>query len=462
MSLVASTLEFIRKHRLFGKGDRLLVGLSGGADSVALLTILSELRKKIGFQMSAVYVNHSIRPRATKAEARFCDKLCRDLDIQFESLVVDVPTEAVRNRTSLETAARDARRRVLRECAERLGANKIALGHHADDQVETILFRVLRGTGPTGIIGMKPGDGTIVRPLLIFQKPELTRFLLDRKQEWCEDRSNRQLKFTRNRIRHSLLPKLRKEFNPQVDRALLDMAELIDEEHAVVAARIKAVAARVLTTSPGGKLILDLHGLAAYDNWLRRGLLRHCLMVSCDSELGPDRSVVDRALNLIKRNSGRMSMPRGVQAEISDNRLYLYTRTRRKIRANLVTPGSTSLSWPRVDLSTRVIRSISVETMRRSKPSVAYIDFEKTKPPFVVRVVRSGDRFRPLGMRGRKKVGDFLTDRKYPRALRDEVLVVSDRGGIVWLVGQEIDDRYKVEPGTRKVLRIECHVRKEE
>lgn len=460
MTILQKVRRTVRDYHMIGRGDSVLVALSGGPDSVALLRLLLRLRTEQRLSLAAVYVNHRIRPRAARKEEEFCQKLCERYRIDLTIVAGDVPALAKSSRTGLEETAREFRYGVFEQLAERDGHDRIALGHQIDDRVETVLFRLLRGTGRSGLAGIPAARGKIIRPLYDLTRAEILTYLRRIKQSYCEDLSNRDLEFSRNYIRNRLLPEIRRRVNPRADSALLGLSEIVASEEQFLEPLVTKAVRKVVHVSPGGKLALDLPRFCGYDTWVRKRLLRRCLKALSARSLTAGRETIRRLDRLCEEDRKAMSVPGGLHAVKTDDRLVLYRKAARGFRESLPPGKSVPLEYPRVRFRSRVSDG-GTELVRAARQSRSVtVDWDKVRPPLVLRSIRPGDRFRPLGLRGSKKVSNYLTDRKVPRVLRDEVPLLCDRDGIIWLVGFEIADRVKIDKTTRKVLTVECHVRK--
>ena len=451
----------IAHHELIIRGDSILVGLSGGPDSVALLHILTRLRGKMKLTLTAIYINHGIRVRAAKEEERQCRDLCERLGVELIIVRENIPTLAAGARAGLEETARDFRYEVFERIADDAGHDRIALGHHTDDRVETILFRVLRGTGRTGLLGIPVARGRIVRPLYECTKQEIHSYLKKHKLAFSEDESNKDPQFARNYIRNTLLVDIRKRLNPAVDRALLNLSETAADEERFLQQVVSRAVRKCVRSTVGGKIALDLIIFRGYDIWLRRRLLRYCIA----ELLGPgqtlDKEVVDRIDRLGISGGKSISLPRGIQVVPAGGKLVVCRKRNRRFSHRLAPGKVCRLENLELNFRCRVeSRTLTaLKTERRARRVL--IDHGKLTPPLVVRNINSGDRFRPLGMKGTKKVGDYLTDRKIPPVYRDEIPVVCDSAGIVWLAGFEIADRVKLDRLTEEVLSIEYYQRRE-
>ncbi|MEW5995599.1 MAG: tRNA lysidine(34) synthetase TilS, partial [Candidatus Zixiibacteriota bacterium] len=306
--------QTITEYTLLILGDSVLVALSGGPDSVALVHLLHRLRKEFNLRLGAVYINHGIRLRAARAEEEFCQRLCDKLDIDLTIVREDVPALAVETKKGLEETAREVRYAVFESLAREDGYDKVALAHHADDRVETILFHILRGAGRTGVRGMPVKRGIFIRPLYDVAKEDIYAYLKKHRLKYCLDQSNTATDFTRNFIRNRLLPQIRKRVNPKVDDALLNLADIVGEEETFLESLAEKAWRKVASRSLGGKIQLDLEKFVEYDISLRRRLLRRCLAGASVGRYGPDKAVVDRLERFCYSSGKAMSLPHRVQA----------------------------------------------------------------------------------------------------------------------------------------------------
>jgi tRNA(Ile)-lysidine synthase len=444
----------IKRHDLLKRGDRVLVALSGGPDSVALLHIMASLAKGLRLQLNAVHINHGIRVEAGEREERFCQELCGKLGVTLHIERTDIPDLSRSGGKGIEETARDFRYEVFERLADQLGCNRIGLGHHADDQTETILFRILRGTGRTGLKGIPIKRGRYIRPLLEVNRTMILKYLDRHDVSYCVDESNTDLAYARNYLRHHLLAEIRENVNPAVDQALRNLVDSLDEEEAYLDQIVDKAIKRCVSLTIGGKLALDLNRLRTYAVWIIRRTLRRCLMAASGTTLAPDRAVVDRLERLIETGRGSLSVPGGLHAVLGDDRLFLYDHKVSRFAVDLDCGAKVTLPGLFAELRCAVAGYKDKQADRTPRAKRVMIDADKVKGPLLVRSIHPGDRIRPLGMRGTKKVGDYLTDRKVPAVLRDEIPVVCDSQSILWLVGFEISETVKIDRRTRKVIRL--------
>jgi len=266
-SIVRDTIEV---HSLIDPGQSVLVALSGGPDSVALLHLLISLRDDLNLRLGAVHVNHRIRKREAQRDEKFCEALCEKLEIDLTIATEDIPARAKRLKQGIEETGREFRYDFFSFLADEDDYDRIALGHHADDQVETILFRLLRGSGRTGLLGMPVRRDQIVRPLLEVPKTDLLEYLKSHDLDYCLDSSNANLDYRRNYLRQKLLPMIREEINPAVDRALLSLRELLADEEAYFERQAARIGKRlgkpmkaVMAAARSGEFSLNADGTAS-------------------------------------------------------------------------------------------------------------------------------------------------------------------------------------------------------
>ncbi len=459
--MIDAVIRTIEDRQLLQPGDRVLVALSGGPDSVALAHVLHSVRHRYDLELATVYVNHQIRKRAAKQEERFCQALADRLGIELYLVTEDIPALATSAKKGIEETARTFRYGVFERLAQDDGYDKIAVGHHADDQAETVLFRVLRGTGRSGLLGIPVKRGKIIRPLLYVGRKDILAYLKDNGLEYCIDKSNLRNEYKRNFIRNRLLVTIRKHINPAVETALSNLAESSTAEDEYLNGLASRAFRKSVRQTVGGKLELDLDGYGRYDLWLRRRLLRLCLTQGLSADQPPDLTTIEQLDDacLIRRKA--ISLPGGISAVLVGNRMVLLRIRNSSVYAVSLKQGQkAALPGLRLHVRYRVSDSVPDRLDKKRRSNKVVVDAGKIRFPLTVRNIRPGDRFRPLGMRGGKKVGDYLTDRKVPLIYRDEIPVVCDKDGIVWLTGFEIAERVKVDGSTRKVARIESTKRR--
>ena len=461
MDLLDRVRRTVRAHDLARADTRVLVALSGGSDSVALAYLLAELAGRGELCVAgAVHLNHQLRPAAGGDEA-FCAATAGRLGWPFLAHREDVAARARTERRSIEDAARAARYEFFEEARLRLEADAIALGHTRDDQAETFLLRLVRGAGSRGLSGMHPRRGRIIRPLLDCRRGDLRAFLEARALTFVHDESNDDVSIPRNRVRAELLPFLERRFNPSIVDVLADEAALARGEWEWMEQAAREAGAGVVSRPDPGAWVLDVEALRQLPPALARLTVRNALVQAAEGRPVSFRHV-EEALLLAGppsplRGGGPTSGP-GVRMERRGQTLVLTSRgsvtPARKtnlFRYSLSIPGEVALREAGCVVSAEAAPSAG--SAIPCNPALAMLQLDRCHGPLAVRNRRPGDRFRPLGLDGRKKLQDYLVDKKVPRDARDRVpLVVDDADRIVWVAGHGIAEDFRVTDPAQAVL----------
>jgi tRNA(Ile)-lysidine synthase len=453
--------ENIHKHSLINRGERILVAYSGGPDSTALLWILHKLSKKMKFSLSGCYINHNIRPRAAKKEAEFCREFCKNLKIPFFVIEADIPKFAADNKMSIEEAGHVFRRKALAEAADKHDCTKIAVGHHLDDVVETVLFRLFRGTGPQGLQPIKPAYGKIIRPLYSISRSDVERFLEKERIPWILDRSNLKSEYSRNYIRNRIIPLIEKHFGPKYRSSIINFARIVSIDDDFLSEITRLELEKIGTITPAGKIIVDLSRFSKYDVCLRRRMIKQVLE-NISGQPGAGTTIeIERSENVAAGTLKATSLAGNIEVARDKEGLFFYKKKAHIRPSKLDVPGTVRIDEINSRINSTLVSLTGTTVKSQKGGNRINIDFGKVSLPLQIRSIKPGDSFIPLGMRGSKKIGDFLTDKKVSKYIRDEITVVADRRGIIWLVGYQIADRVKVDKTTRKVLQIEVIRRKD-
>ena len=460
--------RFIQKEDLIPgetdeKGRKMLVGVSGGADSVCLLHILDQLKGILGISLHVAHLNHMLRGVDSDSDAHYVAEISGTLGIPAIIEKRDVEVYRKEHRLSLEEAAREVRHVFFAEAAESVGAGCIALGHTQDDQVETILMHLVRGTGLGGLRGMRPithlrlqGDRVlvVVRPLLEVAKQETEHYCRTYDLKPRSDLSNYSFNYTRNRFRGELIPLL-KSYNKNFDTALMRTARAVAADLSFIEKEVSMVWDRVVCEQPNG-LLLDTKELLSLHPALQRHLLRR-VMGEILGDLVDIQSIhIEKMIEALSKPAGkRLSLPRGTIFYIGKGTCMVtrgvvdtcpFPALEGENRLNV--PGDTVLSGWRVKASV-------TQPGSKTEGYGACLDLDETGSDLVVRARKAGDRFQPLGMGEPKKLQDFMVDAKIARSWRDCVPLVCSESSIFWVVGWRIADQVKVTDSTKRVLRLE-------
>ena len=437
-------------------GEGIVVAFSGGADSTALMHLLHGLRDELKINLFVAHLNHGLRGQAGEMDRQAAEEAARRLGLPFHVGLVNCRAVALRRGLSLEEAAREARYRFLQDVRDRTRARYIATGHTADDNAESVLLNLIRGAGPSGLAGIPPVRGTIVRPLLDFWKKELIDFLIGRGLGWVEDQSNKDLKFQRNRVRNDLLPRLERHYNKGIKAALVRTARLVRDEEAYWSQHLSKAQLRVGWARSDDRVGLKKLPLASENRALARRLVRAAIRGLEGSVRSFSLNHVEMILDLAAEpNHGRMDLPAGLKAWVEDDFLYIGRRTEEiqtSFEYDLPTPGRIAMAEIGLELEATLDENPQAIDLKSLKPDTAVLDLDKLTLPLKVRNLKPGDRFQPIGLEGTKKLSDFFIDSKVPAAERGRAPIVLDAKGIVWIGGHRLADRVKITASTKTAL----------
>lgn len=456
--------RLIRQEQLLARGDRLVIGVSAGPDSMALLHLLAALAPAWGWSLLAVYVDHGLRPDETESESALVREAAGRLGADFVSERVDVRGEAKRRGLSLEHSGRLLRYDVFERLAATDGGAKIVVAHTADEQAEEILLRLIRGTGRKGLAGMAMvREGQVVRPLLTTAKEEVLAYLADRRMVFATDSSNQDRRYLRNRIRLDLLPQLAHRYNPNIGENLRQTAMILQDEEAYLAEGAERAWRAVVTRDGGedGALVMGLPQFAGEPRAIRRRLLERACW-RCGQR--PSFKIVGQLLELAMAGGGaRLHLGRGLRVQRRGDQL-LFSRPlgKQPLRGDLVAaaPGAFSVLIPGAgvyaipEIGAKLLVDVAEPPASASFVGADWLDADAISFPLLARSVRPGDRFHPLGAPGRKKVGDFLTDAKVAREERWRVVLLLSGNRVVALPGYRIDQGCRVTAATKRVIKI--------
>ncbi len=436
--------QTIARHRLFRPGDCVLVAVSGGADSFALLHALLVLQPALRVRLAVAHFNHQLRGRSADADQRFVTQLAVSLHLPYWTGAGDVRAEARRKKTSIEMAARDLRYAFLIDAAKQAGAHCIATAHTADDQAETFLLNLARGAGRRGLGGMTPlakrGGVRLVRPMLGVRHRDAVAYLRRRRLAWREDASNRDPLFLRNRVRHEILPFLERRLQPGLRSVLVRTADILREEDAWLDRLAKRALARSRAADETGAL--QVEKLARLSLPARRRVLRLWLLEQGVPPNSADQLAVDRAESLLDSKQGRktVALEGGWRVVRQYDRLLLTRsiRLQKAFAVRLSVPGSMVLAD--VGVRFHIEKTRGFERTRSdsigSLPARAWLDAQTVgRSALWARSWKPGDRIRPLGMTGTVKLQDLFTNAKLPRDQRSRIPVLICRDQVVWVPG---------------------------
>ena len=451
-------LDFIRQHHMISGGDRIVAGVSGGADSVCLFYILCRLQEQIPFTFAVVHVNHMLRGEEAEADERFVQDLCQRHGITCRVCREDVAGIAGREKMSLEEAGRRVRYEAFERFSREWGANKTALAHHQNDCAETMLYHLARGTGIRGLCSLRPVRNSVIRPLLCMNRAEIEQYLKEEKIEYRTDSTNMDEEYTRNKIRHRVIPYLTEEINPRTVEHMAATAQSLEEVQDYLDEMTEMLMEKYVQKS-GDSLLAD-NQLAHEPLLLQKYVLQKCLEQSAGTKKDFTRVHLEEICALFARETGKcLHLPyslvgtrtyrglafRGADIREQSGKLPAFFCEQLKI------PGDTRIEKWTVQCA--LLRN----SMQRipQKTYTKWLDYDRIKDTLVIRTRLPGDYIRINEEGGRKKIKDYFIDLKIPREERDKILLLAAGSEVLWVVGHRISQACMVRDSTECILRIQ-------
>jgi tRNA(Ile)-lysidine synthase len=461
--------DFAKSNGLFSSAAKVLLAVSGGADSTALLYVMRSLKAEgvLSCELICAHINHQLRGPEAKLDEDFVIAQARDLDLPITTSKVDVPGFAHRNKLSIETAARKLRIEGLLDIAKANNCKCVATAHQKDDNAETVLQRLARGTGFRGLGGIWPkrvfeGGIVFVRPLLCVRRAEIVEYLKKRNLKWRTDKTNENCTYRRNYIRHRLIPVLQQECSDSIVEQLSELAQSACKFYSLVCSRAEEVWP-TLADCAGDKVVLDLKRFLPEPPALKVELVRRSLATVGSGERDLTHRHFERILQLAEQNVGgkKIELPDSFVVGYEYGNL-IFGRTKKRPKGKLSesveleVPGRTRFGSYLIEAAVLKVESCDVEKFKAEKSEyVGWFDSDKVDLPLAVRFRQAGDRFIPLGLTEEKKVGKFLTAAKVPQQLRQRTLVIADSEKIIWVWPIRISEQVKVTNETKKILQLQ-------
>ena len=481
-------LSTVRKYKMLDPKDKVLVAVSGGVDSLTLLAVLRKM--PFNLDLSVFHLNHGLRPEA-KEDAELVAEICRRWSIPHR--IIEINVKETKGTDSIQVAARNERYRLLEEAASQQGATRIALGHHADDQVETMLMRFLNGAGPEGMAGIPPVRGRYIRPLFEVSRAEILEYARQSGLVWAEDASNQKTDYFRNKIRHCLLPLLEKEYQPQLTKRLMTAAYLFQEWEEYLQTQVAYVLTEWRLESPArmsNHARMHTCGLSPNDygesaspvelslreesgffeeiripveQWavlspaLKRAVFRG-VVFKIQPGLRLEYKHSELFLDLLSGANGRkIFLPGDLEARKEHDQIII--RPVKEDAAEsfflpLNIPGRTELPYGRgLITASQGKKDLLPKNWREVSPAEAFFDYDRVHLPLYLRPRKVGERFAPFGLAGSKKLKDFFSDLKLSKEERDRIpLLVDAEDRVLWVVGMRPSEVGPITDNTEHVL----------
>ena len=460
--------QTIRDYEMLQPGDPVLVGVSGGPDSIALLHVLLSLAPTLSLKIGVAHFNHDLRKTESERDADFVVSAAESLALPLFVQTEDVRRFRDKKHLSLEEAARRRRYAFYLATARQNGFRKIALAHHADDNAELVLMFLLRGAGSAGVAGIPPvreigpQRAKVIRPFIHATKAEILAFLKVRQLHYVTDSTNWDLRHLRNRIRHHLLPLLKDQFNPQVVDALQRLSTIMRSEKKWINALVRDLFAGLVLAEAPGRIVISVAKLTRLDAAAQRQIIRYAL----EKVFGSLRRITFQHTVAVQRlvngdfNDKRLHLPGNIRILRQTDRLVITHKhyvglPKPAFEYEIHRPAVIRIKELNAEIKLSQINRHELPDFRQAGQNVAFFDLNTIKFPLLLRSFKPGDRFRPLGMTGSQKVKDFFINQKVPRSKRARFPVLESQAKIIWVVGQRIDDNFKISVSTQKILKCE-------
>ncbi len=454
--MINKVKQYIENYKMLEKGDQIIVGVSGGADSVCLFHVLLELRKEYQLTLHVIHINHGIRGEEAKRDEEFVRELCKKEEVSFQVVHKDIPLLAKEGRMSVEEAGRKARYEVFNQYFLAYKCNKIAIAHNKNDTAETILFHMFRGSGLSGLTGISPVRDRIIRPLLCLERKEIESYLFERGISYLDDSTNFTLDYTRNKIRLKVL-KEAEGINSKAVSHIAMAGETFRELQEYVEKSVMKAAESILVKGTENEILLQIKELSKEDIVIQKEIVRKAFFMLSESLKDIDAYHITSVLQLIKKQPGRrINLPYGITAMREYNHIELRTKGKDLSKdlepRELLIPGVTPLFEEGKSIKASLLNYKKNMIIPQSI-CTKWFDYDKIKDTVLIRCRKQGD-YLCIDKGGTKKLKALLIDEKIPRQKRDVLPLLADGSHIMWVIGNRISEAYKVDENTRRILQI--------
>ena len=453
-------IKFINDKELINIGDGIVVGLSGGPDSVCLLNLLVSIREEFNLKLAAVHINHMLRGDEANKDEEFCLKLCKELDVDFFSERIDVNKYSKENNLSSETAGREVRYNLFNKIMFQKGFNKIATAHNANDQAETIIMRMMRGTGLEGLCGIPViRENRYIRPILFMERKDVEAYCEEIGIQARIDKSNLERIYSRNKVRLDIIPYMKENFNMDVISAINRMSLLLQEDNEYILSEVETIYKENVQKNEKSYLIKN--NVFKLNNSIKNRIIRRVIKDICGNKYDIEMKHIEDIIKLANNDAGKqIDLPNNVVAinEYGDIRVHLrdFNELIEEKQRVLV---KDKILHNKIQFNNYLVEFHVIENDNECKycnnPLIKHFDFDKINGNIIIRYRKDGDKIIPLGLNGSKKIKDIFIDMKIPKEKRDFIPIIEFGENIAWVVGVKLSDKYKVDMNTKKILKIE-------
>lgn len=443
-------LRFIIENELNSPGEKVLVALSGGPDSVFLLHFFNKFKNKFKIEIGAAHINHRLRGNDSERDELFCRAICDELSVPFYILRKDIKSYSKKNKISLEVAGRKIRYEFFEKISSENKYDKIVTAHNADDNAETVLLNLIKGTGIKGIAGIPVKRNNIVRPILSLTKKEILDYLNENQFEYRVDESNLSNDFERNFLRNEVIPLIQKNINPAFSNSALNTSLNLQRLNIGLAAIVSGLKSTVKVKF-NRSVSIPIDFIKSENKFIISYTIKELIDENFSVKL--ESNDLKKIFMLVKKQSGKSE-------ELSENLIALKERNEIRIVKKSALKNSNDIKISTGSGIKIAGKTLSIFEVTRSEvkigksKNIEYISADGLSSDFIVRTWTEGDKFFPIGMQGSKKISDYLNDIKINSFEKKEQLVLENNGSIVWVIGKRLDDRFKLTPNTKKVLKL--------
>lgn len=453
-NLLEKVERYCIKNGLIDTGDRIVVGVSGGPDSLCLLNLLNSLKDKYSLKLIVVHINHSLRVEAD-FEEEFVKEFSKKLNLEFYSKKVDVGLISKNEKRSTEEVAREIRYSFFEEVLNKVDGNKIAVAHNKNDNAETVILNLIRGCGMDGLIGIEGKSENLIRPLIDVDRSEIEKYCKDNNLTPMLDKTNDESIYTRNKIRNLVLPEI-KEINPDIINTLSRFSEIIKDEEEFILEYINEVYENIRVYE-NNEIYLLKDKFLKLKLGIQRRVLRQGILEFVGSLKDISFKSINNAIEEIKMssNGNLIKISKNVKILVSYNKLKFINKKEefKDYIYELPIPGKVYLKEINKWIITEVIDADKVGDTEKN-PNVHFFDIEKTGKKLYVRNRKNGDYFFPTGFNGKKKIKDFFSDLKVENSKRDEIPIITNDEDIIWVVGFRSSRKFLKDKSTKEVIII--------
>ena len=441
--------NFIKKHGLLSEANKVLIGLSGGADSVFALHFFKKYSNKYNIKIAALHVNHNLRGSEGDRDENFCRKLCETLEIEFYCSKVNVKSFAKKNKKSIEEAARELRYNEFEKVAKSCECDNIITSHNNNDNTETVLLNIVNGTSLSGISGIPVKRDNIIRPFLCLSKENIVEFLNLNGLKYVEDSSNKNLDFKRNYLRSKIIPALKANINPSIDKSILQSSEVYRNQVKIINYFIDEIFCE-FSSPTEGEIIIEISKLEKYPKEILGEFFKKILITNFDVDYNYNQ--FEKLTSLLKAQVGTtIGLGKNIFAVRERDKLIISIEKESNITNIIIHEGDKI----KLDIGSFSLNYVDKLPKKfNNSGNIEFISGDYLEDSLVLRNWKIGDKIQLLGMKGTKKISDVLTDLKISTVNRKSQLVLVNKDQVVWIIGKRISEKYKITEKTKKIVKL--------